>query len=151
MSAARLIASFFGAGLLPRAPGTWGSLAALAVGAVLLAASPWLLAAGVVAATLAGLWAIPRAGGDGDPGWVVIDEVAGMWLTMLPLAGPSALGLGLAFALFRLLDIAKPGPIGAIDRYPGAAGVMGDDLAAGAAGAALLWIILKVFLPAAAA
>jgi phosphatidylglycerophosphatase A len=143
MNAARLVASGFGAGLLPRAPGTWGSLGALVVGAGLLAASPWLLAGGVVAATLAGLWAIPRAGGSADPGWVVIDEVAGMWLTMLPLAGPSPLGLALAFGVFRLLDITKPGPIGAIDRWPGAVGVMGDDLAAGLAGAALLWAALR--------
>ena len=142
MNAARLVASGFGAGLLPRAPGTWGSLAALAAGAALLGVSHWLLASGVAVATLAGFWAIPRAGGEMDPGWVVIDEVAGMWLTMLPLAAPSPLGLALAFAVFRALDIAKPGPIGMIDRWPGAAGVMGDDLAAGLAGAALVWAVL---------
>jgi phosphatidylglycerophosphatase A len=142
MTLARLVASFFGSGLLPRAPGTWGSLAALGVGAALLAGSHWLLAGGVVAAILAGFWAIPRAGGQADPGWVVIDEVAGMWLTMLPLATPSPLGLAVAFAVFRVLDIAKPGPIGAIDRWQGTAGVMGDDIAAGLAGAALVWALL---------
>jgi phosphatidylglycerophosphatase A len=142
MTLARLVASGLGSGLLPRAPGTWGSLAALGVGAALLAGSHWLLAAGIVAAILAGFWAIPRAGGQADPGWVVIDEVAGMWLTMLPLATPSLVGLAVAFGVFRLLDIAKPGPIGAIDRWPGAAGVMGDDIAAGLAGAALVWALL---------
>ena len=142
MTPARLIASFLGSGLLPRAPGTWGSLAALGVGAALMAGSHWLLAAGVAAAIAAGFWAIPRAGGQADPGWVVIDEVAGMWLTMLPLAAPSPLGLAVAFAVFRALDIAKPGPIGAIDRWPGAVGVMGDDIAAGLAGAALVWALL---------
>ena len=142
MNVPRLVASGLGTGLLPRAPGTWGSLAGLVVGAGLLAASPWLLAAGVAAATLAGFWAIPRAGGTADPGWVVIDEVAGMGLTMLALPRPGWLGLGLAFALFRLLDIAKPGPIGAIDRWEGTAGVMCDDLAAGAAGAVMLWLTL---------
>ncbi len=141
MNAARFVASGGGSGLLPRAPGTWGSLAALAVGAALLAASPWLLAAGIVGATLAGFWAIPRAGGDADPGWVVIDEVAGMWLTMIALPAPSRLGLAVAFVMFRLLDITKPGPIGAIDRWHGAAGVMGDDLAAGLLGAALLYAL----------
>jgi phosphatidylglycerophosphatase A len=141
MNAARFVASGAGAGLLPRAPGTWGSLVALAVGAALLAVSPWLLAAGAVAATAAGFWAVPRAGGDADPGWVVIDEVAGMWLTMLALPEPSWLGLTLAFALFRLLDITKPGPIGAIDQWHGAAGVMCDDLAAGLLGAALLYAL----------
>ena len=139
MNAARLVASGLGTGFLPRAPGTWGSLAALVVGAGLLVASHGALAAGVLAATLAGLWAVPRAGGDADPGWVVIDEVAGMWLTMLALPGPSPTGLLVAFGLFRLLDIAKPWPVGAIDRLHGAVGVMGDDLAAGAIGAAALW------------
>jgi phosphatidylglycerophosphatase A len=139
VNAARLVASFGGAGLLPKAPGTWGSLAALAVGAGLLAVSPWLLAWGAVVAIMAGFWAIPRAAGEADPGWVVIDEVAGMWLTMLPLAAPSWLGLALAFALFRLLDITKPGPIGALDRWHGTAGVMCDDIAAGLVGAVFLW------------
>lgn len=139
MTPARFIASGFGAGLLRPAPGTWGSLAALIAGAFLLAASPWLLGAGCAAAIVAGFWAIPRAGGDLDPGWVVIDEVAGMWLTMMALPAPSWLGLMLAFALFRLLDITKPGPIGMIDRRPGPIGVMGDDLAAGLVAGLLLW------------
>lgn len=138
----RLVASGLGTGWLPRAPGTWGSLAAVAAGAgLLLAGGRWALAAGVVAATLAGLWAIPRAGGDGDPGWVVIDEVAGMWLAMLPLPTPVPAGLLAAFGLFRLLDITKPGPIGRLDRVPGRFGIMGDDMAAGAAAAAILWVM----------
>ena len=134
------MASGAGTGFLPRAPGTWGSAAAALLGAALLAAGPWTLAAGVLAATLGGLWAIPRADGDADPGWVVIDEVAGMWLTMLPLGHPTLLGVLAAFALFRLLDIAKPGPIGMLDQIPGRIGVMGDDLAAGLCGAILVWL-----------
>jgi phosphatidylglycerophosphatase A len=141
MSAARLVASGLGSGFLPRAPGTWGSLAALAAGALMLAWSPWILPLGVAAATLAGLWAIPRAGGEADPGWVVIDEVAGMWLTMAPLQHPRPLGLAAAFVLFRALDITKPGPIGWMDRQQGAVGVMGDDLLAGAAGAVIMWAL----------
>ena len=142
MNVARLVASGGGVGFLPRAPGTWGSLAAALVGAAILAAGGrWALAAGVAVATAAGLWAIPRAGGDADPGWVVIDEVAGMWIAMLPLSWPSPLGVLVAFALFRLLDITKPGPIGRLDRVPGRAGVMGDDLAAGLGAAALVWLV----------
>jgi phosphatidylglycerophosphatase A len=141
MSAARLVASGLGSGFLPRAPGTWGSLAALAAGALMLAWSPWILPLGVAAATVAGLWAIPRAGGEADPGWVVIDEVAGMWLTMAPLQHPRPLGLAAAFVLFRVLDITKPGPIGWVDRQKGAVGVMGDDLLAGAAGAVIMWAL----------
>jgi phosphatidylglycerophosphatase A len=141
MTTARLVASGLGTGFLPRAPGTWGSLAALAVGAALLTWSPWALPFGVVAAALAGLWAIARAGGEADPGWVVIDEVAGMWLTMAPLQHPRPLGLAAAFVLFRALDIAKPGPIGWMDRRKDAWGVMGDDLVAGAIGAAIIWML----------
>ena len=141
MTPARLVASGLGSGFLPRAPGTWGSLAALAAGALMLACSPWALPLGVAAATVAGLWAIPRSGGEADPGWVVIDEVAGMWLTMTPLQHPRPLELAAAFVLFRALDIAKPGPIGWVDRQKGAVGVMGDDLVAGAAGAVIVWAL----------
>jgi phosphatidylglycerophosphatase A len=145
MSLARLVASGGGTGLLPRAPGTWGSLAAALAGCGLLALGgrPALAVAAVVA-TGAGLWAIPRAGGAGDPGWVVIDEVAGMWIAMLPLPRPWPVGVLAAFALFRLFDITKPGPIGRLDRVPGRVGVMGDDLLAGAAAAAVLWAGLQL-------
>ena len=147
--AARLVASFGGIGFLPRAPGTWGSAAALAIGAAILALDgERVLVAAVVVAVLAGLWAIPRAGGDADPGWVVIDEVAGMWLAMLPLVRPGWPGLLAAFALFRLFDITKPGPIGMLDRMPGRFGVMGDDVAAGLAAAVLVallqWVVRSV-------
>jgi phosphatidylglycerophosphatase A len=149
MTFARLIASGGGSGLLPRAPGTWGSLAAALVGMALLAlGGRWALGAGVVLSTLAGVWAIPRADGEADPGWVVIDEVAGMWLAMLPLGHASPLGTVVAFALFRLLDITKPGPIGAIDRIESRYGIMGDDLLAGAVSAILLWAAIAAGLPA---
>lgn len=131
---ARLVAGFFGAGRAPVAPGTVGSALAALLGAGLLHLSPWLLAAGAVAAALAGVWAIRAAGAEGDPGWVVIDEVAGQWLTLLGLASPTPAGVFAAFLVFRLLDIAKPGPIGWIDRRRGPWAVMGDDLLAGAVG-----------------
>jgi phosphatidylglycerophosphatase A len=142
MTVARLTASVGGIGFLPRAPGTWGSAAAALAGAGILAvADQRALAAASVLAIVAGLWAIPRAGGDADPGWVVIDEVAGMWLAMLPLSRPSLWGVLAAFALFRLLDITKPGPIGRLDRIPGRVGVMSDDVAAGLAAALVLWLV----------
>ena len=149
MSLARLVASGGGIGFMPRAPGTWGSLLAALLGAILLAAGGrWLLAAGILLAIAAGVWAIPRAGGEADPGWVVIDEVAGMWITMLPLPRVSPWGVVAAFALFRLLDIVKPGPVGMLDRVPGRIGVMGDDLAAGLGAAILLSALLATVLPA---
>lgn len=138
---ASLIASGLGSGYAPRAPGTVGSLAALLPGAALLLAPAWALPLAILLVTLAGLWAIGRADGSDDPGWVVVDEFAGQWMALLPLARPTPLGLLAAFALFRLLDITKPGPIGWADRQHGAAGVMGDDLIAGAIAAGILWAV----------
>lgn len=136
----RLIAGAFGLGRFPWAPGTLASLAAVLVGAGLLLVSPWLLAAAALVATLGGVWAIgAAAAGADDPGWVVIDEVAGQWIVMLALPRPALPGLVVAFLLFRALDIAKPGPIGWADRRSGALAVMGDDVIAGVIGAALLF------------
>jgi phosphatidylglycerophosphatase A len=74
-----------------------------------------------------------------DPSWVVTDEVAGQGLAVLGAAtAASPLGaVALSFFLFRGLDIVKPGPIGALERLPGAVGVLADDLAAGAVAGAL--------------
>jgi phosphatidylglycerophosphatase A len=136
---ARLIASGLGSGYSPRAPGTAGSLLALLLGIPLLLGPPGTLALAILLASLLGLWAIHTANIDGDPGWVVIDEIAGQWTALLGLSHPSALGLIAAFALFRLLDIAKPGPIAWADRQKSAAGIMADDLIAGAIAAGILW------------
>lgn len=134
ISIERLTASWFGAGFLPWAPGTWGSLAALpfAWAIVLLGGKLWLLAA-AVAVFIVGCIAADRATRDGperDPGWVVIDEVAGQWLTLLvlPLSLP---GFAIGFVLFRLFDIWKPWPIRwAERRYGGGFGIMIDDVLA---------------------
>lgn len=145
MRLARVVASFGGVGLVPVAPGTVGSLAALAPGVALLWASPLALAAGAAAATAAGLWAVRAARAEGDPGWVVIDEVAGQWIALLALAAPSWLGVLAAFLAFRVFDIGKPGPVGRAERLPGAWGVMADDLLAGALAAlvvrGLVWAL----------
>jgi phosphatidylglycerophosphatase A len=138
---ARLLASGFGSGYTPRAPGTAGSLVALILGIPLLLAPPGVLALAILLASLLGLWAIRAAAIDGDPGWVVIDEVAGQWTALLGLAHPTPIGLLAAFALFRLLDIMKPGPVAWADRQTGAAGIMADDLVAGAIAAGVLWAI----------
>jgi phosphatidylglycerophosphatase A len=137
----RAVASFGGVGFSPYAPGTMGSLAALVPGAVLLTQADWVLPLAILVVTLAGVWATHVAAGDADPGWVVIDEVAGQWMALLPLSAPTPLGLVAAFALFRLLDITKPGPVGWADRQKGAAGVMGDDLIAGVIAAGILWAL----------
>jgi len=135
----RLVASGLGSGFAPRAPGTAGSLLALLLAIPLMLAPPAVLAVAVAVASLAGLWAITAAKVDGDPGWVVIDEIAGQWLALVGLARPTPSGLLAAFLLFRLLDIAKPGPVGWADRQGGAAGIMADDLVAGALAGGILW------------
>ena len=72
-------------------------------------------------------------------------KVPGMWIAMLGLARPGWIGLALAFMLFRLLDITKPGPVGWADRQAGAGGIMGDDVIAGVIAAVILWAVSHWF------
>jgi phosphatidylglycerophosphatase A len=141
MRFARLLAGFFGCGRVPVSPGSAGSFAALLIGYFLLLLPTYALTLAILVATLGGLWAIRAARVQGDPGWVVIDEVAGQWIALLGLARPTIPGLLAAFLVFRVLDIAKPGPVGWADRQKGAAGIMADDLIAGAITAGILWAI----------
>ncbi len=146
ISLSRAIAGVLGLGRFPWAPGTVASAVAVLTGAGLLQVSPWMLAVAAIAATLAGIWAIAATGaGAADPGWVVIDEVAGQWLTLLALPRPTVPGLLAAFLLFRLLDITKPGPIGWADRRHDAVGVMADDVIAGLIGAAILLVVRGIW------
>ncbi len=145
MTLSRLIATFFGAGLLRPAPGTWGSLAALPAAWVLhLAGGPLALAAGLALAFGAGLWAArveTEGGDDPDPSEIVIDEVAGMFVALLPVSVGAAMqgvpvlalwpGIVAAFVLFRLFDIWKPGPVGWADMRHDPLGLMLDDVIAG--------------------
>src|SRR6185437_13082870 len=110
---AHLIASWFGAGHLPRIPGTWGSLAALPFAwAIAAAGGPAALAAAAGGTFFLGWWAAGRVSaerGIADPGSVVIDEVVGQWLVLA--ATPRHLvAYAVAFALFRAADIVKPWP-----------------------------------------
>jgi phosphatidylglycerophosphatase A len=142
----RLVATFFYVGLLPLAPGTWGSVAALPCGYLLhrLGGFP-LLAVATVALTVLGWWAAreeTRGGGDPDPGEIVVDEVVGQWIALFPLSAglwfagappqvfpwPGWVG---AFLMFRLFDIWKPWPVSWADRQHGATGIMLDDILAG--------------------
>lgn len=132
----RLVASMGGVGFLRPAPGSWGS--ALVLPAALLGPEGSLALSALLA--LLGWWAVERLPeARADPGWVVVDEGAGQCLALaaLPL-GAGAPGLILAFLLFRLFDIAKPGPVGWADRRKGSTGVMLDDIIAGALAAAVI-------------
>ena len=130
------IVTFGGVGLLPVAPGTWGSLAALPFGIALswLGGWPLLLIAGIIAATIGYMAsdAYVHATGRDDPPEIVIDEVATQWLVMMavPL---SFTGVLAAFFVFRVFDTLKPWPASWADaEVEGGAGVMLDDLFAGA-------------------
>jgi phosphatidylglycerophosphatase A len=136
-----LLATSFGVGYAPFAPGTFGSLPGLAAAALLtrLGGTPALVAGMLVVAAVGFLVAggAARALGSSDPGPVVIDEVAGQMLTLV-LVPANAAALALGFFLFRALDVLKPYPANRLERLPGGAGIMADDLAAGAYAALLL-------------
>jgi len=142
----RAITSVGFVGLIPLAPGTFGSLAALPLGYAIhvLGGFPALLVATVLAA-IVGIWAIGvfTAGReDPDLSEIVVDELVGQWIALLPLSGglwfagvaphvfpwPGWVG---AFLMFRLFDIWKPGPVGWADRMHSPLGVMLDDVIAG--------------------
>ncbi len=144
MNTAELIASAGGAGYAPKAPGTFGSLVGLLIGTILLQLGHGPLITGIIVASVIGLWAVWAVGGQNAPGWIVIDEVAGQMITMLALPRISALGLLLAFGLFRLFDIWKPGPVGLADRRHDALGVMADDWVAGLIGLICLTVLVRL-------
>ena len=142
---ARGIATVAGIGYLRPAPGTWGSLAALPLGwAVAVLFGPLGFVGATLVAFAIGRWAtgvMTASGGDHDPSEIVIDEVAGQWVALMPVIwGAATVGASYmalwpgwfaAFALFRLFDILKPGPVGWFDRQHTPTGVMLDDIAAG--------------------
>jgi phosphatidylglycerophosphatase A len=156
MDLQKLFLTFFGVGLSPKAPGTAGSLAALIVAIpVIYFLSLESLAILTLAITIIGIFEINRYENrvkEHDAQEIVIDEVAGMWLTLI-IAYPIGVGVGydfgvilsfvLSFLAFRLFDIWKPSTIGWIDRkVQGGLGVMGDDILAGLAGGLLSGVIL---------
>jgi len=128
------VSTFFGAGFFPIAPGTFASLAAVLLYRLVLAqAGGFVLAAIIVAVYLIGVFAAgaySRQLGLRDPGRIVIDEVVGQWIALF-LIPATWLNLGLAFFLFRLLDIFKPFGIRDTERLPGGWGIMTDDVVAG--------------------
>jgi len=131
---AALVATWLGIGLLPLMPGTWGSLVALPCAWAIRA--QWGVA-GLAAAAgitfLAGCWAaaeVAKASPLKDPGAIVIDEVVGQWLALLP-APINPVCWALAFVFFRVFDIWKPWPVRWADRHvAGGFGIMLDDLLA---------------------
>lgn len=146
---ATLVATFFGVGRLRPGPGTWGSLAAVLIWFGL---SRWIPAERQVL-TLAGLAAIvvmlgipaatrvARASGVKDPEFVVIDEVAGQWLSLLlvPVSWKTLLA---GFILFRGFDIVKPPPVRRLEKLPAGVGIVVDDVAAGVYALVVMQLLL---------
>jgi phosphatidylglycerophosphatase A len=138
----RLVAAGFGVGYAPRAPGTFGSLLGLAVGLPLLHAGHLPLRFGCMLVAGLGTYAVSSlAEATQDPGWVVIDEVAGQMIVLLGLPHVGLLGAVLAFGVFRAFDILKPGPVGWLDARHDAYGVMGDDIVAGGLGLMVILVL----------
>ena len=150
---ARVIATWFYCGLVPVAPGTAGSIAAIAIAWVLNRywGVPALAIAGLgVLLAIPGIWAAgvtAKASGSKDPQIVVVDEVVGQWIT---LGGASALNWTaagalnwkawlLALVLFRVFDVWKPPPVRQLERLPGGLGIVADDAMAGVYSALVLF------------
>jgi phosphatidylglycerophosphatase A len=144
----KLFLAWLGSGLLPKAPGTWGTLAGVLIGMAVLAYFPaetlFLL---TILLTLMAVREIGRyeaRTGLHDDSRIVVDEVAGIWLALC-ISGASLPAAVLSFLFFRLYDIWKPSIIGRIDREaPGGWGVMGDDLVAGAAAGLSSALVLQL-------
>lgn len=142
---ASLACTWFGCGLMPVAPGTWGSAAALplAWGMAWWGGSLTVALASLLCA-LVGWWAasvyVRRTGVD-DPCEIVIDEVAGQWLVLAAIPPEPMLYLA-GFLVFRIMDITKPWPARWADRnIHGGLGVMLDDMLAAAYGAVVMTVI----------
>ena len=129
------VATVGGTGLLPSAPGTWGSLAALPLAWLILdGLGPLALCVAAILVFLLGWWVsvlVLRRTRDDDPGPIVIDEVAGQLTALIP-ATTELWQFALGFVLFRIADIVKPWPVSWADRdIEGGLGVMTDDILAG--------------------
>ena len=163
-----------GVGYFPIAPGTLGSMIGVFIYVllrfitfkatrILVPANSFLLfdpqpifiaieAGAILLITLVGIWAasrVERLEQKKDPSKVVIDEVAGQLIALLPVPlwviGPSRLSIFLAFLLFRAFDIVKPYPIRRLEKLESGLGIVIDDLAAGAYAAALLSVIIGLW------
>ena len=146
---AELIATFFGTGRLHPGPGSWASAATVLLWWALTRwiPLPWQMPAASFLAVIAILAGIPaatrvaRATGLKDPGFIVIDEVAGQLITLIavPVSWKSLL---LGFILFRGFDIVKPPPVRQLERFPEGAGIVIDDVGAGLYGLAVMQLVL---------
>ena len=122
-------------GLLPKTPGTWGSLLGAITGYLITLILPqstlFLLAVLITVIAIKEINSFEKAGGPHDDPSIVIDEIAGMWIAISLLPSTHPVWVAVAFLLFRYFDITKPSYIGRLDKLEGGLGVMADDLLAG--------------------
>ncbi|MCD7898649.1 MAG: phosphatidylglycerophosphatase A [Bacteroides sp.] len=138
MKIQKIIATGFGSGLIPFAPGTMGALLATIIWGILSLLLSfnllwWITIALIVVFTFAGIWAtnaLEKIWGE-DPSRVVVDEMVGVWIALLGVAEGNLYQIVIAFVLFRLFDIFKPFGIRKMESLKGGLGVMMDDILAG--------------------
>jgi phosphatidylglycerophosphatase A len=142
-----------GVGYLPLMPGTFGSLVGVAIFVALtrVAGGTILLLVAILVFTFAGIWAGTRTeeiSGHKDPGKIVVDEVAGQLIALIPLLFVkwSITTVMVSFILFRFFDIVKPYPANRLQDLEGGVGVMCDDLVAGAYAAIILLVGMGVLV-----
>lgn len=153
----KLIATGFGVGFLPVAPGTWGALLAIVLWLPLYLWASWAVTFTVTLSAailygIAGTWASTESEKywGKDPVTACADEVVGQWISLLPLSG----GIGeapwwmilISLGLFRFFDIFKPLGIRSLERLPGGIGMMADDVLSGIYAAAILMAINNFYL-----
>ena len=139
-------ASAFGAGAMPIAPGTFGTIMAIPLVLILAKFPHWLYALISALYIIAAIWACDKTAKDWgleDPGATASDEVAGFLVTMFAIE-PTLLSVSLAFVLFRILDIWKPFPIRWFDKnIHGGIGIVLDDVIAGLVTCVVVHFVLK--------
>ncbi len=149
----KLIATSFGAGFLPIAPGTWGALVGIILWLPFYIWSPGIFAyiitiIGILFFTIAGTWAsgVSEKYWGKDPVAACVDETVGQLITLLPLCGGPKVApwwlIIVSLALFRLFDIFKPFGIRKMEAFPGGWGMMADDILAAIYSALIVEVIL---------
>jgi phosphatidylglycerophosphatase A len=142
------LATWFGAGYAPVAPGTAGSLAAIVIAYLMRRwVEPWQFALWAAVLAIPAVWAAGVTAeivGRKDPGIVVVDEVIGQWIT---IAGATTINWKTAlaaFLFFRLFDIWKPPPVRQLEALPGGWGINADDAMAGFYGALVVYLLCRL-------
>jgi phosphatidylglycerophosphatase A len=139
-----------GVGYLPLMPGTFGSVVGVAIFLLLVQrVNAVAVVVSILVIAFAGIWAASRTeelSGRKDPGKVVVDEVAGQMIALLPLTvfTVTPLSVMVSFTLFRCFDIVKPYPAGRLEGLKGGLGIMCDDLVAGAYAAVIAAVIFRI-------